>query len=226
MPRLLKLLVISATTSLMSIAIMASSAQAFQPGQTTAGAYPATLSGIQTNENVISNGVRASTCAVASHTGVLGGASESLAIAAGFANCTGNGATTSTVDFEGCTFRLQVTTQDTASTGFTQTFIDCPAGNTIKIDIWSSGVAHNQTKLCRLELPAQGPITGGAYHNVTAPSGKRGIEVTLISQNVTISRTYGTATACGAVHKNNGTWIGNYLWTATSGGLAVDLWID
>jgi len=225
MTRNLKALGLSMVAVLAMSAFVASAAHA-EAGEVTAGAYPATISGVQTNENVLSNGVRSVTCATASLTGTLSAASSTVSITPSYSNCSGNGSTTATVNTNGCSYLLHVTTQTSESTGTGTVDVVCPEGKRIQIDIWATGQHPAGPKLCRLEVPAQNGVNGGEYHNVTAPSGKKGIELTFNANNVRVLRVEGTSTACGAAEKVNGTYTGNVLGTATSEGVATDLFID
>ncbi|MDX6623158.1 MAG: hypothetical protein QOE75_1090 [Solirubrobacterales bacterium] len=228
MSRFAKALIVSVVTALVGAGIFASVVRA-EAGQFTAGSYAAEIGGFQTTTNTLSNGIRSVGCATASlATTNFAAASSLLYLGPSYANCTGNGNTTVTVDTEGCVYKFALTTKITATTGEGTLSILCSAGNSIVYDIWATGKSHSEAKLCRLELPEQGPDIGVVYHVVTAGSGKKGIEVTMNINTLTIERTSGTAVNCGAALKTSATWEGNLLFTATESGLgsAIDFYFD
>jgi hypothetical protein len=108
----------------------------------------------------------------------------------------------------GCDYTLHVTERTNASTGHGKVTVDCEVGKSIQIDIWATGKKHTEAKLCRLEVPAQGPLAGIEYHNRTKPSGKKYIELTIKINTLRVLRTEGTAVNCGAAEKVNATYEG------------------
>jgi len=198
-------------------AVLASAASALT---VTAAKYPAAISATQTNTNTLSNGIRTVSCSEASLTGEIGAASETVQITPVYGGCTGNGGTTATVNANGCTYTLKPTVEHSATTGTGTITVDCPEGKRILVDIWATGKKHTEAKLCRLEVGAQGPLSGGEYHNTA-----NGILLTINLTTVKVLRTEGTAANCGAAEKTEGTCTGNVEATAKSGGEAVNLMV-
>jgi len=199
-------------------AVLASAASALT---VTAAKYPAAIAGTQTNTNTITNGVRATSCSEASLTGSIAKAAEVLTITPIYGGCTGNGATTITINTNNCTYTLKPTIAHAETTGTGTITVDCPEGTRIVTDIWATGKKHTEPKLCRLEVPAQGPLAGFEYHNTLAG----GIELTINLAEVKVLRTEGTAANCGAAEQSHGTYTGNVLATATNEGAPVNLMV-
>ncbi|MDX6622187.1 MAG: hypothetical protein QOE75_119 [Solirubrobacterales bacterium] len=222
MIRNLKALGVCAIAVLAMSAVVASAAQAADDIQ--AGSYPATIDGVQTNENVLSNGIRSVTCAEATLTGTLSEKSKTVTINPSYSACTGNGSTTATVTTTGCSFVLDPT-ETVAGTNGTGTVDVVCSGSGITIDIWATGKKHSEAKLCRLVVPSQKGITGGTYHNREV-GGKKVIDLNFASSNVLVNRTEGTAVNCGAATKTEGTYNGALRGSATNeGGSQIDLWV-
>ncbi|MDX6622183.1 MAG: hypothetical protein QOE75_115 [Solirubrobacterales bacterium] len=225
MTRKLQVCALGMIAALSMSTMAASAAQA--ANDVTAAEYPASVVGTQTNENVISNGIRSFTCSSASLTAELAAPSSTIPIQASYSGCTGNGNMTVTINMNGCSYLLHITSETTATTGLGATTIVCSAGKNIQMDMWATGKSHSEGKLCRLELPAQNAIPNVEYHVVSVGGGRTGIELTLISSSVKLLRTEGTAVNCGAAEKTNGTYTGNVLATGLNGvGEGISLVVD
>jgi hypothetical protein len=198
---------VAAVAALVVVVAPTASAAEFEASE-----YPATVTATPENEIVISNGVRSVTCANIVMPGTLSGAAESIALTPSYANCTGNANTTATVTMNGCTYTFKA---------IGELNIDCPLGSNSIIDIWATGKKHTDPKMCRLEVPEQGPIKGLSYHNTTL-NGKNAIKLTTVSSNFTVLRTEGSALNCGASHKD-GTFTGIFKWVASLFSGAIDL---
>jgi hypothetical protein len=221
MIRNIKALGLAVVAVLAMSAVVASAAQA--ANQIQASEYPATVTGTQTGENVLSNGVRSVSCAKANLVGELAAASSTLTIAPEYSECTGNANTTATVNTAGCTYTLH-SEEVTTTTGNGKVTITC-AGEGIIIDIWATGKSHSEAKLCRLVVPSQGPKAIGEYH-VREEGGVKYLEMTLKSETLTVKRTEGTALNCGAAEKTNATYNGVVDARATNSlGKAISLWV-
>ena len=172
-----------------------------------AESYPALITGTQTNENVLSNGVRSVTCKGAILSGKkITAASESVEIAPTYSECTGNSSTVAEVVTTGTIFKLTTTT-GTFPTGFG--FHISVFGHVI-INIWASAEAKEKgTLLCKLEVPEEGnaTITGGEAMNQGSGT-SRNVQLKLNSSNVLIKRVSGTAANCGAAEKTTVTYTG------------------
>jgi hypothetical protein len=227
MIRNLKALGLSVVAVFAMTAIVASVAHA-EPATIQAGSYTASVSGAQTNENVLSNGIRSVTCANATLKGVLAAASTTITIEPAYSNCTGNGSTTATVNTNGCDYTLHVVTKTATDTGTGSVTVDCPAGKSIQVDIWATGKLHSENKLCRLEVPAQGPVSGIEWHDITpAAPAKKTVLLTLNINTLRVLRTEGTAVNCGAAEKTNATYVGNIEASAKNGAEeAIDLFVN
>jgi hypothetical protein len=201
--------------------VAAAAAQASD--QMEAAQYPATVNLTQTGENALSNGVRSVACGTANLTGELSAPSSTITITPAYSECTGNGNTTATVNTEGCTYTLHPE-EVTSSTGTAEVTLSCSGAGMI-IDIWATGKAHNETKLCRLIVPSQGPTPIGEYHNRVDAEGNEYVELTLASSSLVVNRTEGTALNCGAATKTNATFAGTADATASSEEEPIDLWI-
>jgi hypothetical protein len=225
MTRNLKALALCVVAILAMSALVASAAQA--KNNITAGEYEADVTGTQVGVNTLSNGVREVACATASLTGKLAAASSTITITPAYENCTGNASTTATVNVTGCDYLLHVEEETTATTGHGSVTIQCPVGASIDVDIWATGKSHSETKLCRLQVPAQGPVKGIEYHIETSGvTGKKIIMLTIHMSTLTVNRVEGTALNCGAATTAKGTYNGNVESKATKGGVPVDLFID
>jgi hypothetical protein len=223
MTRNLKVLGLCVVAVLAMSVMVASAAQA-KP-LIRAERYTATVSGTQTGENVLSNGVRSVSCKEASLSGLLTEASSTITISPSYSICTGNANTTATVDTTGCDYTLHTEGVTGASTGNGKVTITCE-GPGIIIDIWATGKSHSETKLCRLVVPSQGPTAIGEYHNRETAGGLRYVELTLSSSTLIVKRTEGTALNCGAAEKTNATYAGVADATATNEEEEIDLWIE
>jgi hypothetical protein len=198
------------------IALSAMTASAASAHSITAGEYPANVTGVQTNTNVFSNGVREWTCSEASLTGSLSAASESITITPSYGGCTGNSGTTVTVDVNGCRYVTVVT-----GTGTATLTLQCPVGKSIEWTIWETGKVHSETRLCTLNLPPQGPISGLTFSNNAGPGG---ISWVVHVTGLLVVRMFGTAANCGAAEKTTGTLTGNVTATAKNSlGTAISL---
>jgi len=219
MIRNLKVLGVAAVAVLAMSAAIASAAQ----GAVTAGANPATVKGVQTNTNTLSNGIRTVSCTEANLTGTLAGSAESVTIAPTYGGCTGNGGTTATVTTTGCKYIL--TPDSSAASGTGKVSVSCEAGKNIVVEIWATGKSHSEAKLCKLEVPTQGPLSGGSYKNAGSGSTEH-IELSFEITSLKVLRTEGTAANCGAAEKTNASYTGNIDATATNeGGTQVALMV-
>jgi hypothetical protein len=227
MIRNLKALGLLVVAAFAMTAIGASAAHA-QPANFQAGSYTATVRGVQTTENTLSNGIRSVSCATANLTGGLPAASTTITIESSYSNCTGNGNTTATVTTNGCDYTLHVVTKTATDTGTGSVTIMCPPGQAIQVDIWATGKAHNEPKLCRLEVPEQGPVGGIEWHDITpAAPAKKTVLLTLNINTLRVLRTEGTLLNCGPAEKTTATYTGNIEWSAKNGSeVPIDLFIN
>jgi hypothetical protein len=203
-------LALAAVFALTAVAASAASAHSI-----TAGAYEANVSGVQTNTNTLSNGVREVSCSTAKLTGALTAAAETITIIPEYEGCTGNAGTTATIDMNGCDYTLTVTGTSTGTVT-----VMCPTGKKIEVTIWASGKAHTEPRLCTLAVEAQGPLSGGTYTNL---SGTEGMQLKLALSTLDVKRTEGTAANCGAENKTTGTYNGEIHATAKHAGTATTL---
>jgi hypothetical protein len=188
--------------------------------------YPATLSGKQTNENVLSNGVRTVSCEEAALTGTLTEASETITISPTYSKCKGNSGTVAEVKTTGVVYHLTLTT-GTFPTGFG---FHIKLTGVVHIKIWASQKAKEEapnTTLCELEVPETGntEIKGGEAMNLGSGS-TRSIQLHIASENVLVKRASGTAANCGAAEKTNGTYNGELNGTASKGGVQEGLFLE
>jgi hypothetical protein len=186
--RNLKALGLALTAVFALSAVAASAAQA--TGQVTADGYPAILTGIQVETNIltINGGVRNVSCSEASlEKEITGAVTDVEGIKAVYGGCTGNGETTATVNMKSCTYTLAGKSITEANkTGKGTAKVNCStAGDGIEIDIYGKGVAHEVSKaLCRFKIPAQ--ALGGEYewHNTNIGTSTEDILLTLTGLTV------------------------------------------
>jgi hypothetical protein len=182
----------------------------------TAESYPVTLTGAQvgTLELAVGNGARKISCAVASVHGVLSGPSASVTVTPTFSGCSSTGGLPVTVAVNGCTY-ISAATKVTATTGTSTVTVSCPAGQEIKIRVYSNAANHAAgITTCEYGVPPQGPVPVGEYH-LEGAGATRGVRGT-INNPTTIKNYVGPKLICGLAAGETGK--GNITGTGQAAG--------
>ncbi len=191
-------------------AVMASAASASTP-RITVGSYPATIKGSGTMAITLPGG-RLEHCEEvkyeAEYTKAQSEAATwSLSVTPSFAGakCTatilGN-VTPMTVTMNGCylTFTDEETKNGSTTEQTGSTHIKCPVGKKIETHVWSNSAHHleNGTPLCTYTIEEQGPLKSVTYKLSGPVSNPHTFLTTNNSLSLTVNRSGGTLTNCGA----------------------------
>jgi hypothetical protein len=200
MTRLLKSLGI-AMSAMALFAVMASSAHA-ATGLLTASEYPALITGQQNPGGTFDIANRNIECATSDLNSTLVGPTDPVTMKPIYANCVSQpGALPATVTTNGCDYTVGVSKPGTTgiespTTGRLHVSLNCPPGQQLEIHIYENPARHGENiSTCTYDIPAQGPVPAGVYHNVpVAPSD---ILATVNAQFNALS-TIGPPAICGA----------------------------
>lgn len=173
MTRLSKTLAV-AFSAMAMFAMMASAAQA-ETGALTAGEYPAIVTGQQGPGATFDIGARNVECATSDLNGTLVGPTDPVTLKPIYANCVSQpGALPVTITTNGCDYLFGVSKPGTTgieppTTGRMQAWLNCPAGQQLEIHIYENANKHAaNVSTCTYDVPSQGPVPAGIYHNVAA----------------------------------------------------------
>lgn len=217
---------LTAITALGASAALASSASAAK-FTIEKGNYAATVKAVQINENVISNGVRSVSCAEGTLTGTLAAESESIEFAPVYGNCKGNGGTLATVTVNGCKYKVAITAFTKPVAQESIALVCAGAIKQIEINVYESKKEGEKVvegaKLCTLAIPSVNglgeavnqAITGTESSNELEGGATARLEFDILSSNILIKRTFGTAAVCGAAETKVGSYSGKLEATAT-----------
>lgn len=200
MTRLLKGLA-AAMSAMAMFAVLASAAQA-ETGLLTAGEYPAFITGQQGIGGAYDIGARNVECATSDLNGTIGAPADPVTLKPIYANCVSNpGALPVTVTTNGCDYSFGVSKPGTTliespTTGRLHVSLTCPAGQQLEIHIYENAVKHGENiSTCTYDVPSQGPVFAGIYHNV---AGAPGDVVATVNAPLNALSTIGPAAICGA----------------------------
>jgi hypothetical protein len=200
MTRLLKALGI-AMSAMALFAVMAASANA-ATGLLTAAEYPAFITGQQGAGGTFDIGARNVECATSDLNSTIVGPTDPVTLKPIYANCVSQpGALPVTITTNGCDYSLGVSKPGTTeieppTTGRLQVGLNCPAGKALEIHIYENAARHGENiSTCTYDIPSQGPVPAGIYHNVLVAPGD-----VLATVNATFNAlsTIGPAAFCGA----------------------------
>lgn len=197
--------------AMLALSVVASAAQA---NQFTAAAYPATISGNQTEAHkFVIGGNRTVTCSTAKFAGSAIAATKELTIKPTYEGCA--------ITVLGNTFDATITMNE-CDYLFTEPAggkvdLTCPAGKTVVIDVYSgTGVAHTaENQICTYTIAAQNNLGSNTYAN-----NGNNVDVTTAVTGVAVSRTTGTLAACGAASQT-ATYNGKTSVSGESGGVGT-----
>jgi len=158
------------------VALAAPAAQA-ETGALTAAEFPAIVTGEQAPGVSFDIGelpVHQITCGISRLDSTLLGPTDPVTFRPKYANCISDPAgTPTTVTLNGCDYLVGWSKPGTTgwgpNTGGMQASINCPAGQRIEIHVYENGVTHGENiSTCAYDIPPQGPVLAGVYHNVGA----------------------------------------------------------
>lgn len=201
MTRILKALGLAITAAAAIVAIMAPAAQA-ETGVLTAPQYPAILTGEQLGGVTWDIGeplVHEVTCA-STLDGTITRSMDPVTFTPTYENCISDpAATPTTVTTNGCDYNIGFTRPGTTgqplTTGTMQAWINCPVGQQIEIHVYENAIRHAENiSLCTYDIPAQGPVEAGVYHNRFAMP--RDVDLT-VNAKFTATSTIGPEFVCG-----------------------------
>ncbi|HEV2856880.1 MAG TPA: hypothetical protein VGW80_00560 [Solirubrobacterales bacterium] len=200
MTRLLKALGI-AMSAIAVFAVMASAAQA-ETGALTATEYPAIVTGQQGPGGTFDIGARNVECATSDLNGTLVGPTDPVTLKPIYANCISQpGALPVTITPNGCDYLFGVskpgtTGVESATTGRLQAWLNCPPGQQLEIHIYENVNKHAaNVSTCTYDVPSQGPVPAGIYHNV---AGGPGDVLATVNATFNALSTIGPPAFCGA----------------------------
>lgn len=119
-----------------------------------------------------------------------------------------------TVTTNGCDYRFGFgrpgTTGQPATTGTMDVRLVCPPGQQLEVHVYENAVKHvENVSTCTYDVPPQGPVPGGIYHNVP---GMPADVLATVNANFVALNTIGPAFLCGGMAFQNipFTLTGNY----------------
>lgn len=200
MTRLLKAFTV-ALSAMATLAVMASAAHA-ETGALTAAEYPAFITSNQGPGATFDIGARNVECATSDLNGTIFGPTDPVTLKPLYANCISQpGALPVTITANGCDYSFGVSKPGTTliespTTGKMQVWLNCPPGQQLEIHIYENPVRHGENiSTCTYDVPPQGPVPAGIYHNVAgAPSDI----VATVNAPFNALSTIGPAAFCGA----------------------------
>jgi hypothetical protein len=200
MTRLLKVLG-TAISAMALAAVLASAAQA-ETGLLTAGEYPAFVTGVQNPGGAYDLGPRNIECATSDLNGTIMGPTDPVTLKPIYANCVSQpGALPATVTTNGCDYSFGVSKPGTTlienpTTGRLQVALNCPPGQQLEIHIYESPAKHGENiSTCTYDVPSQGPVPAGIYHNVFMAPGD---VLATVNAPLNALSTIGPPAICGA----------------------------
>jgi hypothetical protein len=201
MSRILRALGLSLGAMAALVALMAPAAHA-ETGALTAGEYPALITGQQGPGGAFDIGARNVECITSDLNGTIGAAADPVTLKPLYANCISNpGALPVTITANGCDYSFGVSKPGTTlienpTTGRLQVSLNCPAGKQLEIHIYENAVKHGENiSTCTYDVPSQGPVPAGIYHNV---AGAPNDVVATVNAPLNAFSTIGPAAICGA----------------------------
>lgn len=208
MTRILKSLGVALAAIAALVAVMAPAASA-EPGTLTAPQYPAIVTGQQglgATFDIGEGPFKQVGCGISTLDATLVAATALATFRPTYENCISEpGADPVTVTMNDCDYRigfgLPGTTEMPESTGTMRASIVCPDGQQIEIHVYENAMAHAENvAVCTYDIPPQGPVPAGAYHNV---AGMPDDVLATVKAKFTAVNTIGPAMVCGAAAFNH-----------------------
>jgi hypothetical protein len=208
MTRILKSLGLAVAAVAALVAVMAPAAHA-ETGALTPFGGPTIITGVQGPGPVFDIGpgpTRTVECTTSDLDSTILGPADPVTFKPTYENCRSEpGFRPTTVTTNGCDYRIGFgrpgTTGQPPTTGTLQASIVCPPGQQLEVHVYENAARHAENiSMCTYDVPAQGPIPAGVYHNVPGPPAD--VQLTL-NANFFALNTMGPAFICGGMAFQN-----------------------